>query len=54
LLLRAGRPGEALRHARRSYALRPDPRSARLLAVCHLLCGNWTSAIAIAQLAGEE
>ena len=54
LLLRAGRHGEALRQAQRAYALHPDPRSARLLAVCHLLCGHWISALAIAQLFGEE
>ena len=54
LFLRTGRLSEALRQAHRCYALCPDERSARLLAVCHLLSGNWTRAIALAQLAGEE
>jgi len=54
LLLRAGRHAEALRQAQRAYALAPDPPSARLLAVCHLLCRHWVSATTIAQLLGEE
>ncbi|MFH1918620.1 MAG: hypothetical protein ABIP48_01860 [Planctomycetota bacterium] len=52
--LRAGRIAEALRQAHRGHALCPDARSARLLAVCHLLSGNWARAITLAQLAGEE
>lgn len=47
--LRAGRLEEALRQARRVYALRPDRQSARLLAVCHLLCRNWFLAATLAQ-----
>lgn len=49
--LRAGRVQEALRHARRLYALCPDRPTARLLAVCHLLQGNWTAAVTMAQIA---
>ena len=46
-LVIAGRPRrEALRQARRLYALSPDRATARLLAVCHVLCGNWTAAVA--------
>jgi hypothetical protein len=48
--LRAGRTAEALRLARRLYALAPDRSAARLLAVCHLLRGNWTAAAAMAHL----
>ncbi len=54
LLLRAGRHGEALRQAQRLVALAPDPRSARLLAVCSLLCGHWTGALAAARWADED
>jgi len=54
LHLRAGRLPEAFRQARRCYAMCPDERSARLLAICHLLCRNWTGAIAASRLAGEE
>ncbi len=50
-LLQAGRVREALRYARRSYALSPDRPAARLLAVCHLLQGNWTAAFTMAQIA---
>jgi len=53
-LLRAGRLSEALYQAHRCYAQCPDARSARLLAVCHLVCGNWTQAIALAQFAGDD
>jgi hypothetical protein len=49
--LRAGRVPEALRHARRLYASCPDQPAARLLAVCHLLLGNWTAAATMAQIA---
>ena len=49
--LRAGRLAEALRQARRGYALCPDERSSRLLAVCHLVNGNWARAIAADLLA---
>lgn len=52
-LLQTGRHREALRHARRLYALSPDHRAARLLAVCYLLQGNWTAAVAIAQVADD-
>ena len=54
LLLRAGRLAEALQQARRGYALSADQRSARLLAVCHLVCGNWVRAITLAAAAGAE
>jgi hypothetical protein len=47
--LRAGRIGEALHHARRLYALFPDRPAARLLAVCHLLRGNWAAALVLSR-----
>ncbi|MGA2032285.1 MAG: hypothetical protein ABSG68_08530 [Thermoguttaceae bacterium] len=47
--LHAGHVPEALRHARRLYALCPDQPAARLLAVCHLLQGNWAAAATMAQ-----
>jgi predicted amidophosphoribosyltransferase len=49
--LRSGRAAEALRHARRLYALSPDPPAARLLAVCHFLLGNWRAAVSMAEIA---
>ena len=54
LLLRAGRLTEALQQARRGYALCADQRSARLLAVCHLVCGNWMRAITLAPLSRKR
>jgi hypothetical protein len=45
--LRAGRPREALRSARRCRRLRDDAESRRLLAVCTLLCGDWPAAAAL-------
>lgn len=54
LLLREGRAAEALRHAQRAYALRPEPRFARLVAVCYLHCGNWIMAAAMARFAGDQ
>lgn len=42
--LRAGRISAALAQARRAFALRPEKRSARLLAVCHLLNGDFREA----------
>ena len=51
--LRAGRLSEALRHARRLYALCPDPAAARLCAVCHMMQGNWAAAAAFARFADE-
>lgn len=51
--LRAGRLSAALRHARRLYALCPEPAAARLCAVCHLMQGNWAAAAAFARLADE-
>jgi hypothetical protein len=52
--LQAGRIPEALRHARRLYALCPDRPAARLLAVCHLLHGHWAAAAAAARLGDDE
>jgi len=40
----AGRVSEALGHARRLVAISPDPSAVRLLAVCHLMLGNWSAA----------
>jgi hypothetical protein len=51
--LRGGRTAEALRHARRWYALCPDRSAARLLAVCHLLAGDWPAAAAMARRGGD-
>jgi hypothetical protein len=50
-LLRAGRVAEALRAARCLYRLSPDRRAACLLAMCHLLQGNWSDAAALARTA---
>ncbi|MGD0897493.1 MAG: hypothetical protein ABR915_06625 [Thermoguttaceae bacterium] len=52
--LRGGRLPEALRHARRSCVLCPDPPAAHLLAVCHLLQGNWTAALSMAETGHRE
>jgi hypothetical protein len=49
LRLRAGRPRAALRAARLCHELRADEESARLLAVCALLCEDWETAAALAQ-----
>ncbi len=49
--LHAGRIADALRHARRCFQLNPDPSSVRLLAVCHLLGGDWPQSVALAQTA---
>jgi len=49
--LQGGRVPEALRHARRLYALSPDRPAARLLAVCHLLLGSWAAAARMAEIA---
>src|SRR5512143_2836839 len=48
LRLRAGDPCGALGPTRRAHQLRPGPASARLLASCALLCGDWASAAALA------
>lgn len=53
LLIRAGRLSGALREARRCWALNPGKRSARLLAVCYFLRGEWAKAIAVSQFADE-
>ncbi len=50
-LLRAGRVQDALRYARRWYAFSRSRPAARLLAVCHLLQGDWMGAVTIAQIA---
>ena len=52
--LRAGRISEAVRHARRLQALCPDRSSARLLAVCQLLQGNWLAAATMARIADSQ
>ena len=49
--VRAGRSSEAIRHAHRLYAISPDASAARLLAVCHLLQGNWLSATTMTRIA---
>jgi hypothetical protein len=46
--LRGDRIPEALDHARRLYCLHPGPTASRLLAVCHLLHGNWRAAASLA------
>lgn len=51
--IRAGRYAAALTYARRYRRLQPHDDSARLLAVCHLLCGQWHSALLAAQEVDE-
>jgi hypothetical protein len=46
--LRQARWPEALHHARQAHDLCPNEDTTRLLAVCHLLCEDWPSAIATA------
>jgi hypothetical protein len=48
--LRVGRFSDALRHARRFHILCSDPLATRLLAVSHLLSGNWPAATALARI----
>lgn len=43
-----GRWFEALAHARRAFALNPQPESRRLLAVCYLLADRPAEALALA------
>ncbi|HUT11987.1 MAG TPA: hypothetical protein VMY42_15915 [Thermoguttaceae bacterium] len=45
--LRAGRFSQAVRRARRGFALSPDERSARLLAVCLLCRGEFVEAVRV-------
>jgi len=45
--LRAGNIRCALRAAQRSAAMVPDDDTKRLLAVCHLLLSDWSSALAL-------
>ena len=47
----AGRVPEALHYACYAYGLSPDRPAARLLAVCHLLLGNWRAAARMAEIA---
>jgi hypothetical protein len=49
LAIRAGRPRDALRFARRCLSLRDDAATRRLLAVCTLLRGDWPAAVALAR-----
>jgi len=46
--LRAEQIPRALEHARRAYALCPNQRSARLLAVCLFYCGDFDKALQVA------
>lgn len=46
LALRAGRVEDALRHARACLSLRSDAESLKLVAVCALAGGDWTTALA--------
>jgi molecular chaperone DnaK len=41
--------GQPVLHARRLYSLCPEPSATRLLAVCHLLHGNWLAAATLAR-----
>jgi hypothetical protein len=52
--LRAGRTSEALQQARRFQALCADRSAARLLAVCHLLQGDWLAAATVARIADRQ
>lgn len=51
--LRAGRPAIALRHARECERLRPGSPARELVAVCAMLTGDWPTAVALAQSAGQ-
>ncbi|MEQ8787727.1 MAG: tetratricopeptide repeat protein [Pirellulaceae bacterium] len=53
-LLRAGRLNEALRAARRLWAIAPDADASRYLAVCHLLKGRYAAALAVYEAAQER
>jgi hypothetical protein len=46
LALRARRPAEALRWARRCWELCADAESRRLVALCALVVGDWPTALA--------
>ncbi|HID78650.1 MAG TPA: hypothetical protein EYP56_21990 [Planctomycetaceae bacterium] len=48
-----GRLSDALRYAYRRFWLSPDAAACRLLAVCHLLAGNWIKALRFARLARD-
>lgn len=52
--LREGRLSEALREARQLHDMCPNERSTRLLTVCHLLCGEWAEAMAVAERRHRE
>jgi hypothetical protein len=52
--LEARRTSEALRQAHRCHWIRPGADSARLLALCTLLRGDWPAAVALAAGAPEE
>jgi hypothetical protein len=39
---------QALHHARQAHDLCPNEETTRLLAVCHLLCEDWPTALAVA------
>jgi hypothetical protein len=52
--LRAGDIDEALRCARRGYAVCPDAPAARLLAVCRLLAGDFAGAWEMGRRARTE
>lgn len=51
-LLRQQQPEAALRAAEQLHALAPDADSNRLLAVAHLMCGQYSHALRIVQRAG--
>jgi len=52
--MQTARVSEAAADARRLYALCPDLSAARLLAVCHLLQGNWLAATTLARTADQR
>jgi len=47
--IRKGAWPDALRHARAAHELCPSRESTRLIAVCHLFCQQWPSALAAAR-----
>jgi hypothetical protein len=54
LALRAGRARLALEYAGYAYLVSPDADTARLVAVCHFLLGNWDEALAAGRAAAER
>lgn len=54
LALAAGQPREAIAGAEEAWQLAPKAEAARLLALSHLFCGEWQSALDAARRANRE